>query len=289
MSRTIYPWQQSQWQLLKTRLENNSFPHAILLVGQAGLGKVEFALALAELLLSPSAHLLQAGTHPDFLLVQPEENSKTIKVEQTRAITEMLSNSSHQGGYQVVIINPADAMNIKASNALLKTLEEPPGQVALILVTDRPSSLPATIRSRCQQVKFYPPARQIALEWLRKFDGSADPQLEAALDYMENSPLSALAFLQTGKRQESEKFFDSLQQLLQKKIDPIEFAEQWQDMELRESLNYIQIWLKNLMKINVNNDNLFKCLDKTFAAIRFSANNLNKQLVLEDIGAELVC
>jgi DNA polymerase III subunit delta' len=289
MTGSIYPWQQKQWQLLTARLENKRLPHGLLLTGQPGLGKTAFALAFAELLLQSSKQLFQAGTHPDFLLVQPEENSKTIKIEQIRAITEMVSNSSHQGGYQVVIINPADAMNITANNALLKTLEEPPGLVVLMLITDCPSSLPATILSRCQQLHFYPPAKKIVLEWLRAKGHDSDDNLDAALNFAENSPLIALELLQSGKISERTKLFNSLHQLLEKKIDPIEFAEQWQDMELRDSLNYLQLALLALIKTDINNTKLFKCLDKTQAAVKALTNNLNKQLVLEDIGAELTC
>lgn len=291
----IYPWQKKQWSSLAARWEKKCWPHALLLLGQAGLGKVDFALALANLLLQPSNNLLQAGTHPDFLLVQPEEDSKNISIDQIRAISDMLNNHSHQGGYQVVIINPASNMSIAAGNALLKTLEEPPGQAALILISDNLAALSATIRSRCQIVKFYPPSREESLSWLAAKSGNSDiKQLETALRFAQDSPLTALSLLDTEKNQQITKLQISLEQLLAQKIDYIEFAQEWQDLDLKTSLDFLQIWLMDLIKSNLkanrlSQNKLITCINKVLAAKQGIANNLNKQLVFEDIGAELTC
>ncbi len=118
------------------------------------------------------ARLLAAGTHPDlvalsFGLRKDGVTRSEIVVDQIRDLSQRLSMASQFGGWQVVTIDPADAMNAAAANALLKTLEEPTPSTLLALVADEPARLPATIRSRCQRIDFLVPSREAALEWLR--------------------------------------------------------------------------------------------------------------------------
>jgi DNA polymerase-3 subunit delta' len=95
---------------------------------------------------------IDAGTHPDFLVVSPEE--RQIRIEEIRTIDDALSFKPFEGRKKVVIVDEAEAMNLPAANAFLKTLEEPPEDSIIILVTSRPDLLPATIRSRCFRVNF---------------------------------------------------------------------------------------------------------------------------------------
>jgi DNA polymerase-3 subunit delta' len=155
--------QRLQWQQLHDAFLQQRLSHAYLLSGIKGLGKTALARAFAALLLCEQhtacqhCHgciLMRAESHPDFIMVSPAEKSQTIKIDQIRAIREKLSQTAHEGGYQVVIIAPADAMLTQAANALLKTLEEPTGQVVIFLIDDQKSALPATIVSRCQKIFF---------------------------------------------------------------------------------------------------------------------------------------
>ena len=109
---------------------------------------------------------LQAGSHPDFLSLQPEEKSKFIKVDQIRSLCESMAKTSQQGGWKVAVIFPAETMNIAASNALLKSLEEPEPNTLIILVSSRLSTIPMTIRSRCQIQSSAIPSTDIAQQWL---------------------------------------------------------------------------------------------------------------------------
>lgn len=162
----IYPWQQSQWQQLLKQHQQRRLPQALLFSGQYGLGKKDFALVLAKLVLCEaggesacdichSCQLFRAGNHPDFFTIYPEENGKTIKVDQIRDLTASLNQTAQLNGYQVAVICPAESMNAAAANALLKTLEEPPGPVILILISHRLGGLPITIVSRCQKIAFF--------------------------------------------------------------------------------------------------------------------------------------
>jgi DNA polymerase-3 subunit delta' len=177
-------WCRSQWNVLAARADNGTLPHALLLCGPAGLGKrtMTEAFVRARLCESPrdgnacgscrTCKLLAAGTHPDRMLVTLEENPKTHKmrteivVDQIRDLSSRLAMASQLGGWQVVVIDPADAMNAAAQNALLKTLEEPTDASLIVLVADQPSRLSATIRSRCQRLDFAVPSHDEALAWL---------------------------------------------------------------------------------------------------------------------------
>lgn len=161
----MYTWQQKQFTLLCNAYRQNRLSHAYLLSGAAGLGKTNLARDFAAYLLCQAATVspctlcrsckqFQSKTHPDFIFIEPDEKSRSIKIDQIRALSEKLSQTSHSGGYQVVIISPADAMPVQAANALLKTLEEPGGRVILLLIDNQQHILPATIVSRCQQIYF---------------------------------------------------------------------------------------------------------------------------------------
>ncbi|MEO6968161.1 MAG: DNA polymerase III subunit delta' [Rhodanobacteraceae bacterium] len=207
--RALPPWQMRAWASLARRAELGSLPHALLLGGAVGLGKRAFAEAFVRARLCElprdgfacgacrTCALLDAGTHPDRILVTLEVNEKTgklrgeIVVEQIRALSARLALASQFGGWQIALIDPADAMNAASANALLKTLEEPTAASLILAVADQPWRLPATIRSRCQRIDFAAPTRADALAWLRT-ENVNEP--EAALDAAGGNPGRALAF-----------------------------------------------------------------------------------------------
>ena len=181
---TALPWHVEDWARLQARRERDALPHALLLCGSAGLGKRVFAQRFVRGLLCAqpvggdacgqcrSCLLLAAGTHPDLVeltygLRKDGTPRSEIVVDQVRDLSARLAMNSQFGGWQVACIDPADAMNPAAANALLKTLEEPSTHTLLILLADAPWRLPQTIRSRCQRVDFHPPAAEQALAWLR--------------------------------------------------------------------------------------------------------------------------
>lgn len=182
----IYPWHQAVWQQLTEHWQYQ--PNAWLLVGKENIGKTAFAHELARALLCEqtlanhqacgkcsSCHLFALGTHPDFYSLTPDEaEGETaarkllqIKIEAVRQILEPLMQSSVRGGRKVVLINPAESMNIQAANALLKVLEEPPQSVVFILVSHSRDRLLPTIKSRCRQLALPMPTQQEALAYLQ--------------------------------------------------------------------------------------------------------------------------
>lgn len=218
-----YPWQNSLWEDLRGKLEG--LPHAVLIHGPEGIGKLALAEQLAQSLLCEAADRSRlpcgqcagcrwylAGSHPDFRRVEPEalalradvqdedgeppasrgsKPSTEIKVDQVRGLEGFLNVGSHRGARRVALIHPAESMNPNAANALLKGLEEPPGQALFILVSHGPARLLATIRSRCVAIPLTLPGRTTAMAWLAAQDL---PDPGPWLDFASGAPLRALHY-----------------------------------------------------------------------------------------------
>lgn len=180
--------------LLASAYRAGKLPHALLLAGPLGIGKATFAFHLAYHLLKhpapegappdlaepdPSSALFRQiaiGAHPSVLHLTRPANEKTksfktvVTVDEIRKVNRFLSMTSHDGGYRVVIVDPADDMNVSAANALLKNLEEPPSRTIFILIAHAPGGLLPTIRSRCQTIRLAPLAPADLLAALARFD-----------------------------------------------------------------------------------------------------------------------
>ncbi|MFX1803548.1 DNA polymerase III subunit delta' [Paraburkholderia sp. A1RO-5] len=235
----IYPWQSGDWERLQQL--RSHWPHALLLHGQAGIGKLQFAQHLAKGLLCespqadgqpcgkcPACTWFAQGNHPDYRIVLPEAlaglagqagaedkedakadkadadegkktraPSKEIRIEQVRALLDFTGVGSHRGGLRVVVLYPAEALNVAAANALLKTLEEPPAGVVFLLVSARIDRLLPTIISRCRQWPMSTPAPDEAQAWLAN-QGVGDPA--GLLAEAGGAPLAALALSQDDNR-----------------------------------------------------------------------------------------
>ncbi|HLS98958.1 MAG: DNA polymerase III subunit delta' [Porticoccaceae bacterium] len=245
------PWQQGVWASLTSQIDLDRLPHALLLSGPAGIGKKHLALSLAQRLLcaTPLAGkacgqcrqclLMAAGSHPDFLLVEPEEAGKVIKIDEIRALADFAVKTASQGGWRVMVICPAEAMNINAANAFLKTLEEPGRQVSILLVSHQASAVLPTLRSRCRIVPLAEPPRASARDWLR---GQAPPdgEVEAALDQAGGRPLLALRFLDPEVRKQLRRFEGALGALEDGTLSALDAARELQDLPGRDLVGWLQ-------------------------------------------------
>ena len=184
----LLPWHAGACDRLSAAVASERMPHGLLLQGPAGVGKDQFASALAAALFCTGrgerleacgqcaeCQLSRAGTHPDLRWVRPLEDKKSIGVDQVREMCEKLSMTSMRRGYRLAIIVPADNMTPAAQNALLKTLEEPGPRTVLVLVAARPSALLATLRSRCQRIEIARPEPGVATRWLQEALGRPVP------------------------------------------------------------------------------------------------------------------
>ena len=165
--------EQSPSQLIDRAIRDNRLAHALLVHGQ-NLKQVEsFAYELTSKLIEVSQTDDGVEWHPDVFSVRPSKKSRVISVDDTRELIRNIQHSPQKGDRKVALIYEVDRLNASAANAFLKTLEEPPLNTTILLLTTRPYSLLATIRSRCQLFRL-PTANQSladprALEWLRRY------------------------------------------------------------------------------------------------------------------------
>jgi DNA polymerase-3 subunit delta' len=266
----FYNWHEPQFQQLEERLARvGELPHALLLVGQVGIGKRAFGRAIAQGMLCEAngtgllacktcqaCHWMASESHPDFRLLAPEredaaedsepteKRKKTdISVAQIRSLTDFINISAHRKGTKVVLIQPAEAMNVSAANALLKNLEEPTPGTQFILVSDRPHMLPATIRSRCQRLVLPPPSTEQAVAWLKQ---NSATQPELALAVAGGAPLAALELDQTDYWAQRQQFLTSL---TARSYDALALAERYASTPIPQIINWLQRWTYDISRM----------------------------------------
>lgn len=253
----VHPWQTDEWQLLHGYRQQQRMPHALLIYGEAETGKRDFTHTLAETLLCEtggeyacgdchSCNLLKAGNHPDLVVIQPEESGKAIKVDSIRAYIENASLTPQIANARVCLIAPADAMNASAANSLLKTLEEPTPENHLLLVSDRPAQLPATIRSRCQKLALRKPTNAEALNWLKNQDTAVDWQ--PLLDCSNGLPLRARRFAGDRTAETYAQLQMDFARLLHKEVFPATLAASWSQVDSRQLLEWLYRWTLDLLR-----------------------------------------
>ena len=252
------PWLEEHKNALNERLEAGRLGHAPLIQGPEGVGKRELARWLAErmLCLDPNGRepcgqcraceLMASGTHPDFFGIDIPEDRKSIPVDSIRGLIEKMQLTPSVGAARVGLFVDADAMNRNAANALLKTLEEPSPGAWLVLCSDQPASLPATIRSRCQKLALRPPPLDIAGQWLAEVCGEVDePSRRAALVLAGGAPLAARAMLEHG---EFERGLTILETLVEPAADrrSSKLLEDWQQDAIG-TWQWLARWLALMM------------------------------------------
>jgi len=247
----IHPWNQEVWQNLTFEPERAN--HALLFGGDSGLGKKDLAFSLAHFVLtdthSQSESLFHAGSHPDLHIIMPEVHAgedllgsfakryfeahsgkpkKTITIDQIRKLSQALTTHPHISTNRVIVIFWAETMNRNASNALLKSLEEPPENTLFIIVSDEISKLVKTVRSRCSLINFKAPDYQTAEAWLRAQPDIADNQVTAHLAMANNHPIKALELYKSGFNDSLKSVFTDVNGLWTGRSEVTSVAKQWQ-------------------------------------------------------------
>jgi DNA polymerase III subunit delta' len=257
------PWQQEHWLQLSSQILQDRLPQALLLSGPAGVGKRHFTRALAAFLLCEarsgqacgacrSCQQLAAGSHPNLFWLSRLSDDKSgkerrdIQIEQVRQLGERLALASHYDQPKLAVIEPADALNASSANALLKTVEEPPPRTHLLLVTERPQSLPATLRSRCQKLRFGVPAPEIARSWLQQAGG--DPR---ALEEAQGAPLQALALSSGDGLQQRLDWARDWLDIARGKLNVLTFAAQVDKDQVADFIDWLIAWLGRQLQQSV--------------------------------------
>ncbi|KRG70861.1 DNA polymerase III subunit delta' [Pseudoxanthomonas dokdonensis] len=246
------PWQQRAYDHAVAALDSGRMGHALLVCGPAGLGQQEVVARLALHVLAKgdrgdrarAQQLIAAGTHPDLQLVSFIPNKEgtrlrsEIVIEQIRGLSQKLALTPQYGEAQVAIVDPADAINNAASNALLKTLEEPAPGRYLWLLSAQPARLSATIRSRCQKLEFRLPPHAEALAWLQA-QGHAPALASEALEAARGHPGIALDWLQNDGLALRRQVAEDLQKLERGEMGANETAQRWAaDEQLHARLSH---------------------------------------------------
>lgn len=152
-------------EVLRRSLRSGKTAHSYLFEGIAGCGRKKTALALIQALFCtvlpddacgecPSCRKVAGGNHADIHFIEPLPDKRDISIDQLRAMQRELSLRPYEAPRKSCIIEPAERMSVNAANSLLKTLEEPPGNSLIILLTENAGMLLPTVRSRCQLIRF---------------------------------------------------------------------------------------------------------------------------------------
>lgn len=318
------PWQQALWIELTAQILQTRLSHALLLSGPQGVGKRWFARALVAFLLCEqrsgyacgrcrSCQQLAVGAHPNASLLGPdglvglaltatgqheqglvhwqpdaERKRRDISIEAARKLIGQLALASHYGGARTALIDPADALNSNSVNALLKTIEEPPAATHLILIGERPQSLPATLRSRCQRIRFAAPAADAASAWLRTQGAHDDEQ---ALQAAHGAPLRALDLGKGDALAQQREWAELWTAVGRRRKDPVAAAATIEREAVGEHLRWAWSWLYAQFRSAVvarNADTAAvrawtQVLDEVTEANRLVVGNAQPQLLLESL------
>lgn len=272
MMNELYPWQSALWQKLADMRPR--MPHAFLLQGRRGIGKLDFAMRLTQSLLCEqplpdhaacglcnSCNWFLQNNHPDFRLLEPEDvdhaaddesaapakssKKSQIAVDQVRELGEFLGLSPHRAGLRIILLHPAETLNAASANALLKMLEEPPSGVLFLLVTHQPQRLLPTIRSRCNVIDMPSPSRSVAEAWLAARGVKHAPQ---RLAYAGGAPLPAMQE-EDGAAKRLAELHAMLNQGAQ--MDPFAAAALCVRDGVAEVVNVLQKWVYDLLSVHL--------------------------------------
>lgn len=279
MNTCIYPWQQDVWEHLKQRYPK--LGHALLFYGKHGCGKEQFVQHFVAWLLCANPNTdgacgqcqsciwFKSSFHPHIMTIRPEIEQKTtktasktklklapkIKIEQIREILPFVQQTL--AGWRVIIIESAEMLNIAASNALLKTLEEPSEQVILILLSDHYLKLPATIRSRTQHFALdrihVQQAQTFFTQQLKEQNlNYSQIQQQLMLNLAENMPLYALELAKSDWLKYREEFLNDWLALIQKKDKPLFYATKWHKMMIfTDFIRMLEILICDIIRIKL--------------------------------------
>lgn len=266
------PWLAEAWKSLHKRFDENRLPHALLVNGERGVGKRQFANALASLLICDrplkgadnlaqpcgnckQCDLVAAATHPDIRIYTPEK-SRMIKIDQIRALSTFAVSSPQVGHRKIAIIDRADQLNINSANALLKTLEEPSEDVVLVLLQESGRPVLPTIRSRCQSLLIPTPGEDAAARWLTseviKLAEDSRPSVEQcakALALSGNAPRLALAYLTGEFPGQRDQALECFRQFMKGQITVGEASKPFKTLGLDAALWLFDCWAADLARL----------------------------------------
>ncbi|EEH68672.1 MULTISPECIES: hypothetical protein [Acinetobacter] len=316
----IYPWHQQTWELLSSRFPEVG--HGLLFYGKKGCAKNEFTARFVAWILClnkqaqaacgecSSCQWLKSDTHPNYVHITTDEDNKKqnakIKIEKIRDLLPFVQQTGE--GWRVVVIEPAEALNIASANALLKTLEEPGEKVVLILLADHYLKLPATIRSRLQHFALDRLSQQEAEKYIQQQIPQVMPnQISLLLNLANDMPLTAIEIEKSDWLQKRSFFVADWLKLVAEKNMPLNYVNKWsKELNFSEFMTMFEYLLGDLIAFKLkqplrNIDLDFQELEKHYELdALFSiysdlqqkklmvAQNVQTQLVMDELFMQLI-
>jgi len=222
---------QKQITFLKKILNSGKIPHALLFSGPEKIGKKKVAFEFASWILGENIF-----SHPDFLFIEPKENS--IQIDQIRDLIWKIELKPFVAKKKIAILDKAHLMTKEAQNCFLKTLEEPPKDSIIILVSSFPALLLSTIISRCQKIRFFPPKRD-EIEKFLKEKGISKKEREKILKICRGKVGLVFDILEKGKLKEIEE--------MEKNLEKFEKMSLFEKFEFLKQLKEEKIFLEFLI------------------------------------------
>ena len=263
----VYPWQQTVWDTLTGRFPK--IGHGLLFYGKKGCGKEAFAQYFLAWVLCANRHAnnapcgecgsclwLKSDTHPNYVYISTDEENKKqnakIKIEKIRDLLPFVQQTVD--GWRVIVIEPAEALNMSSANALLKTLEEPGDRVVIILLADHYLKLPATIRSRLQHFALDRISEVQAGEYLSEHLPQLDQtQKQLLLNLSNQMPLQAMQLAQAEWLDKRQEFLNDWQKLVTQKNMPMAIATKWNKaLSFSDFAQMFEYLLSDLICVKLN-------------------------------------
>ena len=316
----IYPWQQQVWETLTGRFPK--LGHGLLFYGKKGCGKEAFAQQFLAWVLClnrqpdgpcgecGSCQWLKADTHPNYVYISTDEDNKKqnakIKIEKIRDLLPFVQQTVD--GWRVVVIEPAEALNIASSNALLKTLEEPGENIVIILLADHYLKLPATIRSRLQHFALDRISSVQFGEYVEvQLPEAGSSQQQLLMNLSNQMPLQAVEVAQSSWLPLRQEFIEDWKKLAIQKNMPMAIATKWnKSLSFGEFGQMFEYLLSDLICVKLNQavknidldfnvlaeqyslETLFKIYEDFQRAKQYLEQNVQSNLVLDELCIKLM-
>jgi len=311
----VYPWQKTTWDTLTTRFPN--IGHGLLFYGKQGCGKHAFAkhflawvLCLNKQAQGPcgecsSCQWLKSDTHPNYVHITTDEENKKqnakIKIEKIRDLLPFVQQTGE--GWRVIVIEPAEALNLASSNALLKTLEEPGERVVLILLADHYLKLPATIRSRLQHFALDRISYEQATSYMNEhLSEIAEVQPDLLLGLSNDMPLQAIEIAKSDWFAKRQIFLNDWLKIVAQKDMPLFFSGKWQkELSFSDFIMLFEYLLGDLICVKLNQpqkntdldfdqlssyydlESLFNIYNELQQAKKLVEQNVQSQLIIDQL------
>ena len=316
----IYPWQQQVWETLTGRFPK--LGHGLLFYGKKGCGKEAFAQQFLAWVLClnrqpdgpcgecGSCQWLKADTHPNYVYISTDEDNKKqnakIKIEKIRDLLPFVQQTVD--GWRVIVIEPAEALNIASSNALLKTLEEPGENIVIILLADHYLKLPATIRSRLQHFALDRISSVQFSEYVEaQLPEAGSSQQQLLMNLSNQMPLQAIEVAQSSWLPLRQEFMEDWKKLVIQKNMPMAIATKWnKSLSFGEFSQMFEYLLSDLICVKLNQavknidldfnvlaeqyslETLFKIYEDFQRAKQYLEQNVQSNLVLDELCIKLM-